>query len=152
MHKPGIANQIADSLSRRPDYLAWFKLYMDTSPSLKCTHQDVGVQTDVLSVESDPVQVSAVITATFPPSLLESIKSSYQGVDLDNVEVPLTCYNGLYYTPAAQIYLPTTQIQHLCTHHIHSTYFHAGISKTIAAMKRLFWFPHLKQVITDVNT
>ena len=150
MHKPGIANQIADSLSRRPDYLAWFKLYMDTSPSLKCTHQDVGVQTDVLSVESDPVQVSAVITATFPSSLLESIKSSYQGVDLDNVEVPLTCHDGLYYTPAAQIYLPTTQIQHLCTHHIHSTYFHAGISKTIAAMKRLFWFPHLKQVITEV--
>ena len=154
VHKPGIVNMLADSLSRRPDYLSWFQMYIKSSPSIHLTHQDACVQTDseVLAnatIITSPAQTMNVLVAAFPPQLLAALEKAYSDFDPASVSVPLKLHANLWYTAADQIYLPDLETQLLAINHVHTSYFHSGVTKTYKAVQRMFWFPNMKNVVSD---
>jgi len=135
VHKAGCKNVVADLLSRRPDFKAFFPIPTE--------------QTVVPVAETMTTSVSAfpaMLLSTFPSHLLDAIKSAHSSLMDVPTHLKLNAH-GLYVTDHNHIYLPTLDLQHQVIHHVHSTHFHVGIHKTHSVLQRHFWFPYMKAVV-----
>jgi len=52
-----------------------------------------------------------------------------------------------------QLYVPTVGLRHTCIQEAHDMLFsgHKGVTKTLAAVQRLYWWPGMRAVLTTMS-
>ena len=169
-YRPGRTN-VADPLSRHPDFmLSMIKLATARTRSGNAPHTVPPVPTAPKRKRNPPKQPRAQVmaTGTAPPVTVHitpevtpadiDIQQLIQtGYDIDpwfadpsNTTI-LTKRNGLWYHGPGLVVPDAHNLRRMILYELHDAPYsgHVGITKTYRAVLRVFWWPHLKQAVTD---
>jgi len=179
-HKQGISNTLADALSRRPDHYKWFLEFKRDQYGSRCESIGVQVGVikrvrfldplvthshppprltylngQLLTITPAPPSLNPVHSIALPASFLDRLKQSYADQShldlLKKLQFLRLDPDGLYRTPAQQLYIPDPALQDELVWFVHSNLlFHAGSAKTMQQIKRVAWWRGLQMSVRKV--
>jgi len=88
-----------------------------------------------------------LITGELPEELLSMLTQSHAELSGDSRLGLHKGTDGLYRTVAGQVYLPTEEVQAAVVGWMHNKFIHPGSAKTLARVRRYFWFKGMKEFV-----
>ena len=151
IYRPGRDN-VADPLSRHPNFsVAILALVSTRSKGEPLQKEAVKRKRQYMqtSKQSDTTQYIPSTSDNFISTIKESYDSDSWFSNVNNTR-QLTFNEGLWYSGNKVVIPDVSSLRRGVMHELHSTPYsgHMGVSKTLHAIQRTFWWPHMREHIT----